>query len=140
MKNSKNTPDTLKGFMKPALVAFLFAGLWQAAPVQAAETPKETPVEIKYIGSKEGKLLFQIHFNNPNAEEVNLVLRDENGNVIYTEVVRDKVYSRKIQFEELDTDKLKLVLSLRTRKEVQSKTFEIKRSTRVIEDIAVVTL
>jgi hypothetical protein len=140
MKNSTNTHNTLKGFIKPAFFVLFFAGLLQAAPVQAAAEPKETPVEIKYLGSQEGTLLFQIHFTNPNAEAVNLVLRDEQGNVIYTEVVREKVYSRKIRFEEMDTDKLKLTLSLRTGKAVQSKTFEIKRSTRVIEDIAVVTL
>jgi hypothetical protein len=40
----------------------------------------------------------------------------------------------------MESNNIKLTLSLRTRKEVQSKTFEIKRSTRVIEDVAVVTL
>jgi hypothetical protein len=130
----------LKSFIKPVFFVLFFAGILQAAPVQAADKPKETPVEIKYLGSKEGTLLFQIHFANPNAEEVNLMLRDENGNVIYTEVVRDKVYSRKIRFEEMESSNMKLTLTLRTRKEVQSKTFEIKRSTRVIEDVAVVTL
>jgi hypothetical protein len=140
MKNSTNTPNTLKRFIKPALFVFFIAGMLQAAPVQAADKPTETPVEIKYLGSKEGRLLFQIHFTNPNGEEINLVLRDENGNVIYTDVVRDKVYSRNIRFEEIESNNIKLTLSLRTRKEVQSKTFEIKRSTRVIEDVAVVTL
>lgn len=108
--------------------------------VHAADKPKEGPVEVKYLGSVQGKPLFQLALNNPQGEEVALTLRDENGVVIYSDVSKDKTYSRTLQFDELDVARLRLTLTLRTKKETQTQMFEITRSTRTVEDVAVVTL
>lgn len=127
--------------LRMPLAALLFAAVLSVSSVQAAEgTPKEAPVEIKYLGTTAGQPLFQINFSNPQAEEVVLTLRDDAGNLIFSDVVRGASYSKKLQFSELGDDKLKVKLTLRTKKDYQTQNFEISRSTRVIEDVAVVTL
>jgi hypothetical protein len=140
MKNATFSGNALTHLFKSSLLALLFVSVLTAS-AQAADTkPKEIPVEVKYLGSVAGKPLFQIVVNNPQNEEAFLTLRDENGNTIYSDVVKEKSYSRKLQFNELEADKLVVTLTLRTKKDTQSKTFAITKSTRVVEDVAVVNL
>jgi hypothetical protein len=140
MKNVTFSGNALTRLIKPAAATLLFMSLLGQVQANPIDKTKNAPVEVKYLGSVQGKPLFQIAFNNPLGEEVTLSLRDENGVLIYSDVVKDKSYSRKLQFNDLDTDKLRVTLTLRTKKESQSQTFEITKSTRVVEDVAVVSL
>lgn len=134
-----NLVSTLTHLIKPAAAALLFI-IVSAMPVNAAtDKSKEPPVEFKYLGSVEGKPLFQISLNNPLGEELQLTLRDEDGYLIYSDTVKDTTYLRKLQFDALDTDRLKVTLTLRTKKSSQTQTFEISKSSRMVEDIAVAT-
>lgn len=129
----------LARLMKPAAAALLLLVL-TTAPAHAADKPKDSPVAVRYLGSPEGKPLFQITVNNPQGDEVALTVRDEEGYILYTDVVKDTTYIRTLKFDGMDTDRLKLTLSLRTKKDSQTQTFEIIKSTRTVEDIAVVSL
>jgi hypothetical protein len=140
MKNAIFSISTLVRRIKPAVFTLLFAGILNAAPAQATDKIKDVPVEVKYLGSVDGEPLFQIAFNNPLGEEVSITLRDQDGYIIYSDVSKDKAYSRKLRFEGIETDRLRFMLSLRTKKDTQTKTFEITKNTRTIEDVAVVGL
>ncbi len=141
MKNAIFSSNTLLRVIKPAFFSLLILSLASTMPANATgDNPKATPVEVKYLGTEDGKPTFQIAVNNPQGEEVVLSLRDENGYVLYTDTIKDKVYSRKLKFDELDADKLKLTLTLRTKKDVQTQTFQITKNTRTVEDVAVVSL
>ena len=138
MKNATLSGNTLT---RLSVIALLIVGLVSASPAQAnGETPKEAPAVVKYLGNVDGKPTFQLAVNNPTGQEVSLSLRDENGYLIYSDTIKDKEYARKLQFDELGGEKLKLTLVLRTKKDVQTKTFEITKNTRTVEDVAVVSL
>lgn len=141
MKNAISKSNPLAHLLKATAAALLFIGVLSAAPAQAADTkPKDIPVEVKYLGTVNGKPLFQIAYSNATGEEVALTLRDENGNVIYMDNSKEKTYSRRLQFNDIETANMKLKLTLRIKKESQTQSYEITKSTRVIEDIAIVTL
>ena len=127
--------------IKPTVAALFLLAVLHTAPAHAADIkPKEAPAEVLYLGTVAGKPVFQILFTNTTGEKVSISLRDEAGNVIFSDVSSEKNYTRKLQFDELDTEKIKLKLTLRTKKETQTQAFEITKNTRVIEDVAVVTL
>lgn len=141
MKNAIFSGNALTRFIKPSVLALLFAGIVNTSFAQADDTkPADVPVEVKYLGSTQGSPLFQIAFNNPQGDEVNVTLRDGDGYTIYSDVTKEKTYIRKIRFDELDFETMKLVLTLRTKKELQTKIFEVTRNMRTVEDIAVVSL
>jgi hypothetical protein len=142
MKNANLSGNALNRLFKPAVLSLLALCLLSTAPAQAngGDNPKNFPAEVKYVGTSNGQPLFQIAINNPQSEEVFLTLRDENGALIYSDTFKEKTYSRKLRFDNLDADKLKVNLSLRTKKDVQTQSFEITRSLRTIEDVAVVSL
>lgn len=129
MKNRMNILRSL-GFI--AVFAFLFAPV----TLLASDTKPALPVEIKYVGSIDYKPVFQIDFENVEGTEVNLLLRDEDGTIIYSEFVKDKKYSRKIQLENIDRN-ARLTLSLRTKKGTQTQVFQINKNTRIVEDVVV---
>lgn len=138
MKNA--IVGTLTRLVKPFVVTLLVFSLITSVSAQPIDKIKETPFEVKYLGSIAGKPMFQISFSNPQGDDVQVTLRDENGYTIFTDVSKEKTYSKKLQFNDLDTDKLKLTLTLRTKKDSQTQAFEITKSTRTVEDVAVVAL
>ncbi len=121
-----------------AFVAFLLF----ASSVQAANNgvKPEPPVEIKYLGSLDEKPVFQINFNNEDGEKAYLSLRDENGNIIYSELVKEKNYSRKIQLDNLELNNVKVTLSIRSKKENLTQAFQINHSLRTEENVEVAKL
>lgn len=141
MKNVIFSGNTVARLIKPSVLALLFAGIVNVSSAQTADTRlSEVPVEVKYVGSTEGSPLFQIAFNNPQGDEVSITLRDQDGYTIYTDVTKEKAYLRKLRLDGLDFDTMKLTLTLRTKKETQTKSFEVTKNIRTVEDIAVVSL
>jgi hypothetical protein len=141
MKNAILSGNALTRLMKPAVMTLLSLTLLNAAPALAnGGDPKTAPAEVKYLGSVNGNPTFQLVVNNTQGEPVFLTLRDAEGNLIYTDTIKDKTYARNIKFDGLDAEKLKLVLTLRTKKDVQTQSFEITRNIRTTDDIAVVSL
>ena len=129
----KNRISILRNISLVAVFTFFFV----PATVLANETKPVLPVDITYVGSVDYKPIFQISFDNQEAADVNLLLRDENGNIIYSEVVKQGKYSRKIQLENIDRN-AKVTLTLRSKKGTQSQAFYINKNTRVVEEVVVV--
>jgi len=141
MKNVTFSGNTLTRLFKPSVIALLILGLVSTAPAHAiGENPKDAPAAVKYLGNVDGKPLFQLAVNNPKGEQISLTLRDENGYLIYSDVIKGKAYSRNLRFDELDTERVKMTLILRTKKDTQTQTFEITKNLRTVEDVAVVSL
>ena len=122
---------------KTVLFAALFLFITLSKEVQAADSLKKPPVEVRYIGAIDHNPVFQIEVDNQNGEEMYLTIRDEYGTHIYSEVIKEKKYSRKIHLVSEEADDKKLTLSLRTKKSNQTQVFQIYKTTRTIEEIAV---
>ena len=140
MKTANNFNKIIRRIATPAVFSTLFLVLLVTGDVQANDATKKEPIEIKYIGSVNQNPVFQIDFENPEGEEVYLSLKDENGVLIYSDVVKDKKYSRKLQLNTGDINDLKMVLSLRSKKGVETQTFQINKNVRVIENVEVARL
>ena len=127
-----------------SLVSPVFALLVVFSSVNAKAADKVTtpvpPVDFKYLGTINNKPVFQINFNNAEGEKVNLYIKDENGNIIYSDLVKDKNYSRKIQLENIDLGTLKVILSIRSKKENLTQAFIINQNTRTEENIEIAKL
>lgn len=140
MKNSNNI--NWSKAVRRMVASVAFASLILAltpSTVHAADKIKNPPAEIKYVGSVDSKPVFQISFANEEAEEVNLTLKDQDGTVIYADVIKDKNYSRKIQLENVDSN-IKMTLTLRSKKASQTQQFQINKNVRVVEDVVIAKL
>src|SRR5690348_7720064 len=87
--------------------SFLLIGMTTSASAQAkTETPVSTT--INYIGSLDGQPVFNVHLDNKDGESYFLTIKDEEGAVLYSERIREKLFSKKFKFDNADRDNVKL--------------------------------
>ena len=109
--------------------------------VIAQEKPFQTPqVLIKYIGSVENQPVFQIEFDNQNEETLNLSIKDEEGNLLYTERTKEKKFLKKFQYLTAEIDQVKLTFTESNEKERQAQSYEVNTRMRYVQDVVVTRL
>ncbi len=121
--------------LKPTALALVLVLAF--SNVKANDKIKPAEVEIKYIGKTNGNPIFQINFENAQGDNVYLALRDEYGNTIFGDFVKEKGYSRKIQFDNVDLSDLKLTLTLRSKNGTHKQNFQISKNVQLVENVEV---
>jgi hypothetical protein len=99
-----------------------------------------SPVEVKYLGQLNAQPVFQVNINNAKGEDLYMVLKDGDGNSLYSEKFNHKTFSRKFQFAKDDTGEMKVTMSLVSKSEKRSQEFEINKVVHVVEDVVVTKL
>lgn len=98
------------------------------------------PVEIRYLGTIDNLPVFQIEFANENNEVFTISIKDEDGNVLYKENVKEKKFLRKFKWDKTNLDESKLTFTLTGLKDAKTQVFEINTNTRVIADVVITRL
>ena len=100
------------------------------------ETKDPPTAQLKYIGVMKNQPVFQLDLNSAQEEEFIISIRDQFSELLYTEKVRAKMFTRKFL---LDTENLgDAVLSVEVRSgKNKPETFTINRNTRVIEETSI---
>lgn len=112
------------------LLATVFAG---ATP--ANEQPKPAPVLVKYLGTINDFPVILVEFENEEEEEISVILKSNEGAVIYSERFKEKKFSKKFQVSRAYADdSITLVLGFKKEK---PQVFQINRNVRVVEDVTV---
>ena len=139
----KQIMTNLSSVIRKAALGIGFASLvaFSFIPARAnAQDPSPSGVVIRYIGSINNQPVFQIEFENQNAEAYNVSIKDEVGNTLYNEKFKDKKFSKKFQFERSTTDDMKLTFTLSGQKQRLTQVFEVNTSVRTVEDVVVTKL
>lgn len=119
--------------------AFMLTSLPLAADAQTLTTYTNAP-EIKYLGTVEGKLVFQIDLKSVAQGNQYVSIKDEEGNTLYSERVRDDKFSRKFAFDQEEFEGRKVSFVIQGGKERAAQTFEVARSMRLVEDLVITRL
>jgi len=93
----------LKSVVAAATVALLFVSnpLTSMAGTVKGKVKTTTAVvndqaDVQYAGAEEGAYLFRVEFNNPSAQKFSLIIKNEEGIIVYnekfTEVNFDKTF------------------------------------------------
>ncbi len=95
----------------------------------------DNPVELKYVGNTNNQPVFLLNFNNSEADEFVVMLKDDAGYVLYSEKVEGKQISRKYRLntEEVDGNIFIEVSSKKSGKTI----YTVNRKSRVVEDVVV---
>lgn len=64
----------------------------------------EEKVSIKYVGSENGQVVFRVEFENPTAEKFSLIIRNDNGDVVYHQQFNDAHFSKNVYIADIDAD------------------------------------
>ena len=117
------------------IIAIAFMLTFSVASVESfADNKSDNPVELKYLGNVDNQPVFLLSLHNNDADEFIVTLKDQSGNVLYSEEVKGKQISRKYR---LNTDEVASEIRVEvSRKKDKSKiVYSVSRTTRVVEDV-----
>lgn len=107
---------------------------------QEGDQPNANPVEIKYIGTKDGKMCFQVDFDNQNEDNYNIAIKDQDGFVFFKDQFSDKKFSKKFLVDTNELGSSTIVFSFKSQKTKQPLVYQVNTSTRVVNDVVVTKL
>ena len=125
----------LSAISKFTLGVVMFTGVATTAHAQAKYASTiEKNAEVKYIGSADDQVMFNVSYNNPTNNKFVVTVLDEDGTKLFQSVYNDKKFDKRFKLPK--TDKTKLTFEIRNNREIELKqTFEI--NTRIVEDVVV---
>ena len=128
-------------FFKATAIVMLISGTsYLNAQVIATASTISTPVEnsnavIKHLETVNDMLVFEVRLNNVSGERFNVVIKDNDGSVLYHEGYNDKYFSKKFKLPKGDNEKLTFII--RKASGNISQTFEINSNVRYVEEVIV---
>ena len=61
-------------------------------------------VTVKYVGTTENNIVFQVQFENPTGEKFSLIIKNDNGDVVFHQAFNETHFSKNVYFENTDSD------------------------------------
>lgn len=117
-----------------SLAAFASLLLFQGAAQE--QFKKEETIQIHYLGNRENKPLFQVDVNNSQNKNFKLTIHDPAGYQLYSVRIHDKFFTKKFQWDNPESSD-KLIISLKSDGNKESRTFQINTTTRLVQDVAI---
>jgi len=90
--------------------------------------------ELKYIGLVKNQPVFQLDLNSADENEFVIAIKDVYGNVLYSEKVKTKNFTRVFQLDTDEIDDEVLTVEVKSSKNGKPEIFTINRNTRFIEE------
>ena len=118
------------------LFAVVAANAQSAVDAGTAQDPKGPSALVKYLGTQDDMILFNVSYPNPDGNRFSLTVKDQDGTQLYQSVFTEKGFFK--QFRLPKTDRSKITFTIRNGREADIvKSFEINVNSRFVEDIAV---
>lgn len=116
----------------------LFVAFSLVATIATANDVKNdsTVAELKYVGLLKNQPIFQLDLNSIKEEYFNISIKDQHGDILYSEKVKTKMFTRTFR---LDTDNLEdAILKVEVRSgNKKPEVFTINRNTRYYEETSI---
>lgn len=128
VSNSTRTVFTRLGF------AFLLFVTLQSFAYPATEGEDPT-IQIKYVGSVDERIRFQVDLANANEEAYLFSIQDEDGYVFYREKVDKKNYMKKFEWNKEDFNSTKLLFIVTRLKSKKSQLYEVNTYSRTTQEV-----
>ena len=67
-------------------------------------SPVEAQVSVSYQGTADNHIVFKVEFDNPTAQKFWLIIKNDNGDIIYHHQFSDTKFAKNVCFENTDTE------------------------------------
>jgi hypothetical protein len=134
--------------MKPQLKAVprkVFLGISLLMALTTAQAQMVTPAPgdaqsenamVKYLGTQDDMVLFNVSYNNPDGSRFMLIVKDQDGSQIYSNSFTDRSFYRQFRLPKSDKDRIEFVFRDGHDADV-IKTFEINVNSRFVREVAI---
>lgn len=101
-------------------------------------SPAEAQVSVKYEGLSDNHIVFKVEFENPTAQKFWLIIKNDNGDIVYHHQFSDVKFAKNVCFENTDTE-IQPTFVIRTSDNVDIvRQFQVNKT--VIENTVVTSL
>ncbi len=91
---------------------------------------------IKYLGTQDDLVVFNISYNNPQGSSFNLMVKDQDGSELYQHSFRDKSFYKQFRLPKSEKNRLSFIIRNGNEADIV-KSFEINVNSRFVQDVAV---
>ena len=95
----------------------------------------EDAASVKYIGTQNQTLFFNVKYNNVNSSKFFVTIKDSDGVTLFQSAFTDNSFDKKFSLPK--TDAGKVIFTITDKKNNYTESFEITTQTRVVEDVIV---
>jgi hypothetical protein len=67
-------------------------------------SPAEAQVSVSYEGTSDNQIVFKVEFENPTAQKFWLIIKNDNGDIVYHHQFSDTKFAKNVCFENTDTE------------------------------------
>ena len=99
----------------------------------------ESASSVKYSGSTENALLFDVKINNPKGDKFTLMVKAADGEVLFTKEFSDTAFSKKIKLLKSDSN-FSYNFSVKSANKELENSFVITANTKEVDDVTVTRL
>lgn len=64
----------------------------------------DAQVSVKYVGTDDNHVVFQVQFDNPTGEKFALIIKNDNGDVVYHQQFNGTHFAKNVYFENTDSE------------------------------------
>ena len=107
-----------------------------ARPTVATTRPADTAATVKYLGTQDDMLVFNVSYSNPEGGRFLLTVKDQDGTQLYQSLFSEKSFYK--QFRLPKSEKDRIVFIFRDSQDVEIvKAFDVNINSRFIREVAV---
>jgi hypothetical protein len=96
----------------------------------------ENAATVKYQGTQDDLLLFDVSYPNPEGNKFLLTVKDQDGTQLYQRYFSERSFYKQFQLPKSDKDKLVFIIRNGQGQPIV-KTFEVNVSSRFVQEVAV---
>ena len=106
------------------------------AAFASGNSSENTMASVKYVGTQQKGIVFNVKYQNPEASKFIVQLSDESGTVLYRQVYNESNFNSNIVLDK-EADYNKLTFSIIAGKKVYNEKFSVEATTKVVDDVVV---
>ena len=98
-------------FVKAIAVALASFVIFVSNPASAneggskkASSVTEEQVSVKYLGTTDNNIIFKVEFDNPTTEKFSLIIKNDNGDVVYHQQFNDAHFAKSVYFQNTESE------------------------------------
>lgn len=124
-----------KKFISAALISA--SVLMTSFSAQAGTGDNITPSAIQYTGSTYDGIMLKMRINNETGANFTLTVKDDNGEVLFTEVYNDKSFDKQFKLLKGDQYSSYYYFTVSSPNKQLEQKYVVNTSTRSVEDVAI---
>ncbi len=98
--------------------------------------PTEHATQVKYEGTQDDMLVFDVAYENPEGNKFLFTVKDQDGTQLYQRFFSDKSFYKQVKLPKTDKDKVIFIIR-NGQEQAIVKTFEINVNSRFIREVAI---